>query len=171
MSDDRIAEDAGLSIDMLDVDRLREWARLLLVHGADIGHWGSVPHVAGKLQIIATNVEKAVRDIGILRARAEAADAALARVQALPRYVEDDVVRRPSTEEWISVEQLEEALTVSRPETPRKQCSCRKSSPRFLLTSPEQCPVHGAVSRPPEPSPEQKDYRKMWAEAAPRREE
>ena len=63
-----VRDDRGLSIDMLDVDRLREWARLLLVHGADIGHWGSVPHVAGRMQILATNIEKAVRDIGILRA-------------------------------------------------------------------------------------------------------
>ena len=63
----QIADDCGLSIDMLDVDRLREWARLLLVHGADISHWGSVPHVASKMQILATSIEKAVRDIGELR--------------------------------------------------------------------------------------------------------
>jgi len=62
-------DELGLSIDMLDVDRLREWARLLLVHGADIGHWASVPHVAGKMQTMATDLEKAVRDIGTLRAR------------------------------------------------------------------------------------------------------
>lgn len=61
------ADDLGLTIDMLDVDRLREWARLLLVHGADIGHWGSVAHVAGKMQVIATGIERAVRDIGTLR--------------------------------------------------------------------------------------------------------
>ncbi len=60
-------DDLGLSIDMLDADRLREWARLILIHGNDIGHWGSVPHVANKLQLIATGIEKAVRDIGILR--------------------------------------------------------------------------------------------------------
>lgn len=61
-------DDRGLSIDMLDVDRLRDWARLLLVHGADISHWGSVPFVAGKMQIMATSLEKAIRDIGELRA-------------------------------------------------------------------------------------------------------
>lgn len=60
--------DIGLSVDMLDVDRLREWARLLLVHGTDLGHWGSVTHVAGKMQLIATGVEKAIEDIGRLRA-------------------------------------------------------------------------------------------------------
>lgn len=65
----------GLSIDMLDVDRLREWARLLLVHGADISHWGSVPYVAGKMQTLATDIEKAIRDIGILRAAATKVDA------------------------------------------------------------------------------------------------
>lgn len=76
-----IAVDLGLSIDMLDVDRLREWALLLLIHGADIGHWGSVSHVAGKMQMIATSIERAIRDIGALRsllaterARADAAE-------------------------------------------------------------------------------------------------
>lgn len=74
-------ESIGLSIDMLDVDRLREWARLLLVHGADIGHWGSVQHVAGKLQLIATSVEKAIKDIGIMRAAlaTDAQDATISR--------------------------------------------------------------------------------------------
>lgn len=62
-------DDIGLSIDMLDVDRLREWARLLLVHGADISHWGSVPFVAGKMQIMATEMETVIRDIGTLRER------------------------------------------------------------------------------------------------------
>jgi len=75
--------DLGLSVDMLDVDRLRDWARLLLTHGADIGHWGSVPHVAGKMQIMATGLEKAIRDIGTLRAQLAATHAA---IRALPRY-------------------------------------------------------------------------------------
>jgi hypothetical protein len=61
-------DDCGLSIDMLDADRLREWARLILVHGADISHWGSPIYVASKMQMIATGIEKAVRDIGTLRA-------------------------------------------------------------------------------------------------------
>ena len=53
---------------MLDADRLREWARLLLIHGPDISHWGSVPFVASKMQTLATGIEKAVRDVGTLRA-------------------------------------------------------------------------------------------------------
>lgn len=62
-----LEDDIGLSIDMLDVDRLREWARLLLVHGPNVGHWASVTHLAGKMQLIATGIERAVRDIGTLR--------------------------------------------------------------------------------------------------------
>ena len=62
-----IPDDCGLSVDMLDVDRLRDWARLLLVHGPDIGHWGSVPFVVSKMQTLATDLEKAIRDIGTLR--------------------------------------------------------------------------------------------------------
>lgn len=69
--------DLGLTVDMLDVDRLREWARLLLVHGADIGHWGSVPFVAGKMQTLATCLEKAIRDIGTLRSERLALRSAL----------------------------------------------------------------------------------------------
>lgn len=76
-------EDAlGLSIDMLDADRLREWARLLLVHGADITHWSSVPFVASKLQTIATGVEKAVRDIVTLRQGLAEKDAEIAELRA-----------------------------------------------------------------------------------------
>ena len=69
-------DDLGLSIDMLDVDRLREWARLLLLHGHEINHWcwwGSIPSVAGKMQIMATEMEKAIKDIGVLRAAVPAA--------------------------------------------------------------------------------------------------
>ena len=64
-------DDVGLHVDMLDVDRLREWARLLLVHGPDIGHWASVPFVAGKMQILATELEKTIKDIGTLRGQRE----------------------------------------------------------------------------------------------------
>jgi hypothetical protein len=63
-----LPDDIGLSIDMLDVDRLREWARLLLVHGPDVSYWGSVAFVVTRMQIMATDIEKAVRDIGRLRA-------------------------------------------------------------------------------------------------------
>jgi len=61
-------DDIGLSVDMLDVDRLRDWARLLLTHGRDVTHWASVPHLASRMQTLATGLEKAVRDIGTLRA-------------------------------------------------------------------------------------------------------
>ncbi len=61
-------DDLGLSIDMLDVDRLRDWANLLLIHGPDISYWGSLHFVVSKMQIMATEMEKAIRDIGTLRA-------------------------------------------------------------------------------------------------------
>ena len=57
----------GLSIDMLDADRLRQYAQNLLTYGPDITHWASVPHVVSKLQTIANGIENAVRDIGVLR--------------------------------------------------------------------------------------------------------
>ena len=59
----------GLSIDMLDADRLRQYAQNLLTYGPDITHWASLPHVVSKLQTLATCIEKAVRDIGVLRAK------------------------------------------------------------------------------------------------------
>lgn len=62
------AEGLGLSIDMMDADRLRDWARLLLEHGPNISYWGDRMFVVSKLQTIATGIEKAVRDIGTLRA-------------------------------------------------------------------------------------------------------
>lgn len=64
-------DDLGLSIDMLDADRLRDWAQLLLKYGPDISHWGGLPFVVSKMQTIATGIEKAVRDIGVLRAGQE----------------------------------------------------------------------------------------------------
>jgi hypothetical protein len=60
-------DSTGLSIDMLDVDRLRSWADLIDIHGADITHWGQVAFVVAKLREIADGVEQAVRDIGALR--------------------------------------------------------------------------------------------------------
>ncbi len=68
----------GLHVDMLDVDRLRDWARLLLEHGPDIGQWGSVPFVVSKMQTMATCLEKTIKDVGTLRAQVEAATSALA---------------------------------------------------------------------------------------------
>ena len=73
-------DSTGLHVDMLDVDRLREWARLFLVHGCDISHWGSVPHVAGKLQTLATELEKTIRDIGRLREQRDRLRAALVKL-------------------------------------------------------------------------------------------
>lgn len=78
--------DLGLSIDMLDVDRLREWARLLLLHGDEINHWcwwGSVPSVASKMQIMATEMEKAIRDIGMLQRAGIITEAKLAAEGAI----------------------------------------------------------------------------------------
>lgn len=101
-----VRDDIGLSIDMMDADRLREWARLLLVHGADISHWGSVPYVASKMQIMATDIEKAVRDIGALRVEAalcsvisalEGASGCAPAPQWLP------IETAPSGETWILV--------------------------------------------------------------------
>lgn len=66
-------DDLGLTIDMLDVDRLRDWARLLLIN------WAAPlpPSVAGQMQIMATSIEKAVRDIGTLRSERDNLRAAL----------------------------------------------------------------------------------------------
>lgn len=66
-------DDLGLSIDMLDVDRLREWARLLLAAPCTSSPLGRAVHVAGQMQILATNLERAIRDIGALRSRVGAA--------------------------------------------------------------------------------------------------
>lgn len=60
--------DLGLSVCMLDVDRLRNWARNIAVHGADISRWGSVEFVQGRMERIADGLDEAVRDIGTLRA-------------------------------------------------------------------------------------------------------
>jgi hypothetical protein len=87
-------DDRWLSVDMLDVDRLREWARLILVHGADITHWGSVPYVASKMQTLATGLEKAIRDIGTLRAD-QAKLAAL--THAIEALREEYANRQPGT--------------------------------------------------------------------------
>lgn len=49
-----VAEDCGLSIDMLDADRLRAWAELYPEHMSD-------------MNALANGVARAVRDIGQLR--------------------------------------------------------------------------------------------------------
>lgn len=82
VTDAERTDDLGLSIDMLDVDRLREWARLLLVYGPDISNWGGLPFVAGKMQTIATGMEKAIREVGQLRSQRSDLLDALKRVLA-----------------------------------------------------------------------------------------
>lgn len=58
----------GLSIDMLDVDRLRQWASNIAIYGSGIGYWASPTFVSEELQRIASALEQAIRDIGMLRA-------------------------------------------------------------------------------------------------------
>ena len=84
-------EDAGLSIDMLDVDKLRDWARLLLENGPDISYWGSVSFVVGKMQIMATEMEKAIRDIGALRSEC-ARLRALVASSSVPQGLHDAIM-------------------------------------------------------------------------------
>lgn len=62
-------DDIGLSIDMTDVDRLRQWANNLLGYGPDVTHWASVPHLVNRMQVMATEMEKAIAAIGRLRRR------------------------------------------------------------------------------------------------------
>lgn len=58
----------GLNVDMLDVDRLRNWAQCIQTFGADIGHWGSPKFVAETLIDIANRLDREIRDVGQLRA-------------------------------------------------------------------------------------------------------
>lgn len=39
-----------------DIERLREWSRLIHVHGHDISEWGAAPFVAGELERIAARL-------------------------------------------------------------------------------------------------------------------
>lgn len=64
-----LEEDAlGLSVDMLDVDRLKKWADNIETHGPDLTHWASPAFVAGWLRGLADRLDTTVREIGILRA-------------------------------------------------------------------------------------------------------
>lgn len=63
----------GLSIDMLDADRLRIWAEKIETHGADISHWSSPVFVVKELRRMADGICAAVKDIGTLRATGEGA--------------------------------------------------------------------------------------------------
>ena len=60
-------DDLGLSIDMLDSDRLRQWADNIEVHGGDVTYWASMLFLVTKLRELSSSVEQAVRDIGTLR--------------------------------------------------------------------------------------------------------
>jgi hypothetical protein len=59
----------GLSLDMIDADRLRLWANRLEEYGPNITEWGSVEFVVQNMRQIANGIETAVRDIGTLRQR------------------------------------------------------------------------------------------------------
>lgn len=58
----------GLSVDMLDVDRLQGWANKIEEYGADIGHWSDPKFVVAWLRTFTGRLDEAVRDIGTLRA-------------------------------------------------------------------------------------------------------
>jgi hypothetical protein len=60
-------DDLGLVIDMLDADRLRDWAEKLDIYGNDISHWSDRSFVVKKLRDIAGRLEDTVREVGTLR--------------------------------------------------------------------------------------------------------
>lgn len=63
-------DDLGLSIDMLDADRLRGWADKIEQYGANISYWSDPAFVVAWLRAFAGRLDEAVRDIGNLRALA-----------------------------------------------------------------------------------------------------
>ncbi len=85
-------DDIGLSIDMLDADRLRQWADNIEVHGGDVTYWASMLFLVTKLREIADNVAEAVRDIGTLRQ--ERSDL-LAQLQQA-RQERDELLAKPA---------------------------------------------------------------------------
>lgn len=78
-------EDVGLSVDMLDVDRLRSWANLFEIHGNDISHWAQRDFVVRWLRELADRLDAAVRDIGALRATKAKYASLLAQIEAVER--------------------------------------------------------------------------------------
>lgn len=60
-------DDRGLSIDMLDADRLRQWAVNIDTYGYDLRQWADRGWLAQRLRTMADCVELAVREIGSLR--------------------------------------------------------------------------------------------------------
>lgn len=59
--------DLGLSLDMLDVDRLRTWAEKIETHGPMLTHWASPSFLVDRMRDIATRLETAIHEIGALR--------------------------------------------------------------------------------------------------------
>jgi hypothetical protein len=90
---------AGLSIDMLDVDRLRTWSHNISTHGSDLTQWSSPPFVAKWLWEFADRVEANVRDVGSLRAQRDALIGAIDEYLGRgglwnPEQMDHDAVRR-----------------------------------------------------------------------------
>lgn len=56
-------ESAVFAFDMLDVDRLNQWAQRIEDYGANITEWGSPAFVAEKLRDIARRLERSVRSV------------------------------------------------------------------------------------------------------------
>lgn len=65
----------GLSVDMLDVDRLRVWATNVETYGSELSQWGSPGFVVAWIRGLADRLETTVRDIGVLRTRPAVDDA------------------------------------------------------------------------------------------------
>ncbi len=82
----------GLSVDMLDVDRLRDWARNIDTHGPNLMQWGSPSFLVDRLSDMANRLETTVREIGILRKAAPGSDrvgpSIEEQVKQLPRRIE-----------------------------------------------------------------------------------
>ena len=64
--------DLGLSFDMIDVDRLRQWALNFDTYGPDLTHWTSLGYLPQAMRAIAGKLDQAVREIGTLRRLAAA---------------------------------------------------------------------------------------------------
>jgi hypothetical protein len=61
-------DEIGLSVDMLDVDRLRKWAENVETYGPDLTLWAYPQFVSEWLRGLADRLDTTVRDIGVLRA-------------------------------------------------------------------------------------------------------
>jgi hypothetical protein len=63
-----LGSDDALSLDMIDVDRLRNWADNFDLFGADVTNWADVRFLHVTLRGLADNIETTVRLIGSARA-------------------------------------------------------------------------------------------------------